>query len=114
MRKKAVFVSVALAASVMLSAAPASAVAAGTAASASGLADCTYRVTRTVEVYEKPTNISKHLTTKHKGDRVRGHSGLTHYNERERVRYRAVDTKKAKDDIGWLDATALKLIRCDR
>lgn len=114
MRKKAVFVSVALAASVAFSAAPASADATGTVASANGLADCTYQVTRTVEVYEKPTNISKHLTTKHKGDRVRGFSHLTHYNEREHVHYRAVDTTKARDDIGWLDATAVKLIRCDR
>lgn len=79
-----------------------------------GLANCTYRVTKTVKVYEKPTNSSKYLTTKHRGDRVSGFSGLTYYNKSEHVRYRAIDIKKAADDIGWLDTRALKLVRCDR
>ncbi|MGP4093724.1 hypothetical protein [Nonomuraea sp. KM90] len=81
---------------------------------ADGLANCTYRVTRTVTVYEKPANASTRLRVKHKGDRVRGFSRLTYYNKVEHVRYRAVDIKKAADDIGWLDIHAVKLIRCDR
>lgn len=86
----------------------------GDASTISGLADCTYQVTRTMAVYEKPTNASTLLKFKHKGDRVRGFSRLRYYNRSEHVRYRAVDIKKAADDIGWMDTRALKLVRCGR
>lgn len=114
MRGKIALISVTLASFIAVGAAPVSAASTVMSAPVSGLANCTYKVTRDVKVYELPTNSSKYLKTKHKNDRVRGFSRLWFYNEPEDVRYRAVDIKKAKDDIGWLDASALKLIRCDR
>lgn len=114
MRRMTALIPITLAALVAIGAAPANAASTEVTASPSGLANCTYRVVRDVNVYELPTTSSTYLKTKHQGERVRGFSRLTFYNQSERVFYRAVDIKKAQDDIGWLDATALRLIRCDR
>lgn len=78
---------------------------------ASCVSACGYIViTSAVKVYEKPTDSSTYLKTKHSGDHITGARSCdwTYYNSTEHVEYLAVSTTSSSDCIGWMNRAALR------